>query len=299
MLAWRPFDVGVALSRLAFGRAASRAQARVIHATDPHRPWLPGKIRRIITVYDLIPLREPAVMASWRPHDRFFYRWYLKDILGSDSIVAISMATADDLVSLLGADRNRIHVVYPAVRQGLPVVRTASSEPTFLWVGALEVHKQPELAVRALAAYRAIHRAGRLRFIGPSSASERLTLLNLAQTLGVADYVSLEGRIPDEDLDLAFASAAALLATSRVEGFGLPAVEAVLRGIPVIAVQTAAALETLTGAATFTSSDPDAIAAAMISPRSPDADVVSVLRDRFSVRAAGEALWPVYEQLLA
>ena len=297
-LAWRPFDIGVALGRIAFGRAAGQARASVFHATDPHRPWVPGKVRHIVTVYDLIPLREPAMIASWRPHDRFVYRRYLKGVVGSDMIVAISNATADDLVSLLGVSRDRIHIVYPVVRPGPLIARTPPSEPTFLCVGALDVHKQPELAVWALAAFRKKRGAGQLRFIGPSSAAERSALLDLAERRGVGKYVRIEGRIPDERLDAAYASATTLLATSRVEGFGLPAVEAVFRGVPVIALDISATRETLTGAATLTSSDPEAIAAAMAAPSSPDVAAVSALRDRFSARAAGEALWAAYERLL-
>ena len=297
-LAWRPFDLGVAFGRIALGRAAGRARAGVIHATDPHRPWLPGRARQIVTVYDLIPLREPEMMASWRPHDRLVYRWYLRQVVRADMVVAISETTADDLVDLLGLSRDRIHIVYPVVRPGPPLARTKPSEPTFLLVGALDMHKQPDLAVRALAAFRQAHRAGQLRVIGPSSVAERSDLLKLAEHLGVGRHVRIEGRIPDVQLDAAFASATALLATSRVEGFGLPAVEAIFRSVPVIAVDIAATRETLAGAATLTPPDPEAIAASMATPAMPDAAVVAALKDRYSSRAAGEALWAAYERSL-
>jgi glycosyltransferase involved in cell wall biosynthesis len=297
-LARRPFDLGFVLGRLALGRAAGKAHADVLHATDPLRPWLPPRVRRIVTAYDLIPVRETAMMASWRPHDRLIYRRYLKLLMNADLIIAISTATADDLVEILGIARERIHIVYPVVRAGPPLPRTSPSEPTFLYVGALDMHKQPELAVQALAAFRRAEGAGRLRFIGPSSPAERTELLRLAELLGVAAQVTIEGRIPDQDLDAAYASATAFLATSRVEGFGLPAVEAIFRGIPVVAVDIAATRETLSGAATLTPADPGAIAAAMATPRPADATIAETLRDRFSAIAAGEALWAVYEQAL-
>jgi glycosyltransferase involved in cell wall biosynthesis len=238
------------------------------------------------------------MMASWRPHDRLVYRWYLRQVVRADMVVAISETTADDLVDLLGLSRDRIHIVYPVVRPGPPLARTKPSEPTFLLVGALDMHKQPDLAVRALAAFRQAHRAGQLRVIGPSSVAERSDLLKLAEHLGVGRHVRIEGRIPDVQLDAAFASATALLATSRVEGFGLPAVEAVFRGVPVIAVDIAATRETLAGAATLTPPDPEAIAASMATPAMPDAAVVAALKDRYSSRAAGEALWAAYERSL-
>ena len=297
-LLWRPFDAGVVFGRLAIGRASKRAGAGAIHATDPHRPWLPGGVRRIVTAYDLIPLREPAMVAAWRPHDRFIYRRYLRQIECADLIVAISHATADDLVERLGISPDRVRVVYPTVRAGAALVRTTPPEPTFLWVGAPDIHKQSELAVRALAAFRHANGAGQLRFIGPSSAAASAGLLGLAASLGVASFVRIEGRISDQDLDAAYASATAFLATSRVEGFGLPAVEAVLRGVPVVAVEIAATRETLTGAATLTPADPDALAVAMASPRAASAAAANSLRERFSSRAAGEALWAAYETQL-
>ena len=297
-LARRPFDIGVVMGGLAIRTAATRAGAAVIHATDPHRPWLPGGARQIVTAYDLIPLAEPAMLATWRPHDRFFYRRYLRQIAAADIIVAISHATADDLVERLGVSRDRIQIVYPVVRPGTPLTRTAPSEPSFLCVGALDMHKQPELAVKALAAFRRTEHAGRLRFVGPSSAGERQALMDQAAKLGVAEHVRIDGRIPDDELEAAFASATALLATSRVEGFGLPAVEALLRGVPVIAVEMAATRETLTGPAILTAADPDALAAAMTHPEPASRAAIKALRDRFSSKAAGEALWTAYERLL-
>ena len=192
-LLWRPFDAGVVFGRLAIGRASKRAGAGAIHATDPHRPWLPGGVRRIVTAYDLIPLREPAMVAAWRPHDRFIYRRYLRQIECADLIVAISHATADDLVERLGISPDRVRVVYPTVRAGAALVRTTPPEPTFLWVGAPDIHKQSELAVRALAAFRHANGAGQLRFIGPSSAAASAGLLGLAASLGVASFVRNRG----------------------------------------------------------------------------------------------------------
>ncbi len=297
-LAWRPFDVGVVLARLAIGSAARRSRATVLHAMDPHRPWLPGRISRIITAYDLIPIREPEITAAWRPHDRLVYRWYLKQLVEADAIVAISRATADDLVGLLGIAADRIHVVYPSVRPGPTLARVEPSEPTFLFVGALDVHKQPDLAVRALAIFRQAHGAGQLRFVGPSSPTERRRLLVLAERLGVGPSIHLEGRVSNEALEAAYAGATAVLAPSRVEGFGLPAVEAAIRGVPVIAVEGAATRETLTGAATLTPSDPEAVATAMAAPSAPGPARAEALRDRFSARTAAEALWTVYAPFL-
>ena len=65
-----------------------------------------------------------------------------------------------------------------------------------------------------------------------------------------------------------------------------------------IAVEIAATRETLTGAATLTAADPDALAAAMSKPQPASPAAIKALGDRFSAEAAGEALWATYERLL-
>jgi glycosyltransferase involved in cell wall biosynthesis len=89
-----------------------------------------------------------------------------------------------------------------------------------------------------------------------------------------------------------------LLSTSRIEGFGLPPVEAALRGVPVISVDIPSARETVGDIATLVPADADAIAEAMAAPRSPDRTLVAATRDRYSRRAAATALWSAYSRLI-
>jgi glycosyltransferase involved in cell wall biosynthesis len=297
-LGWRPLDTGWLLGRVATGTAIRRAHARVLHSTDPHRPWAPGGVRRLVTVYDLIPLNEASVLRSWRLNHRLGYRWYLRQIAHADTIIAISEATSDDLIRLLGVPEDKIHVVYPVVHVAEPIPRSPASEPTFLFVGGLDIHKRPELAIEALARFRELEGEGALRFIGPSSEAQQAVVMNQARRSGVIDHIQLDGRISDAALDAAFASATALLWTSRIEGFGLPPVEAILRGVPVISVDIASARETITGAAVLVPSDAEAIASAMTEPHPPSREAQERVRTRFSRGASAESLWAVYEPLL-
>jgi glycosyltransferase involved in cell wall biosynthesis len=299
-LGFRPLDAGWLLGPRAFHSAARKSSASVFHATDPHRPWRPRHLHLIVTAYDLIPLLDAPLLASWRPHHRLLYRSYLRQLQAADTIVAISRTTAADLATHLGISQDRVRIVYPAVKRPVASPWSPASEPRFLYVGALDAHKQPELAVEALARYREREHLGaaRLRFIGPSSQEQRQTLRELAARLGMADNVQFDGWIPDAALDAAFSTATALLFTSRIEGCGLPAVEAALRGVPVIAVDTPASRETVGTVATLTPRDAEALAAAMASPRAPaEADLVD-LAGRFSVAATASALAEAYEAAL-
>ena len=298
LLTIRPLDLGWLVGAPAIGRAARRAGADVFHATDPHRPARLRGVRQIVTAYDLIPMHEPGMLGSWQPHHRHAYRVYLDQLRRADLIVAISTTTAADVSERLGIPPDRISIVYPVVETPRVVTRTLSDEPAFLYLGALDAHKQPELAIAALAAFRRAHGGGTLTFIGPSGAESQGRIRELATGSGVADSVVFKGRISDDDLDAAFAGASALLVTSRIEGFGLPGVEALLRGVPVIAVDTPAARETVGSAAVLVASDADAIAAAMEAPAPVSDAARRDLAARFTKEAAAASLLSAYERVL-
>jgi glycosyltransferase involved in cell wall biosynthesis len=299
LLSIRPADLGWLLGSPATSRAARLAHADVFHATDPQHPTSLRGIGQIVTAYDLIPLREPGMLASWRPYHRHAYRLYLDQLRRADLVVAISKTTAADLAERLGIEESRVSIVHPVVRTPPVLGRAPAAEPTFLYVGALDSHKQPELAIAALAEFRRVQGAGRLRFVGPSASEQQARLGGQATSLGVAESVTFEGRISDEELDRAFATATALLSTSRIEGFGLPGVEAVLRGVPVIAVDTPTARETVGSAAILVPSEARAIAEAMAAPAPVPDSARKAMAARFSRESAATALWAAYEKVLS
>lgn len=283
--------------RLATRFALRKSGARVLHATDPHRPWT-GRVPTVVTVYDLILLREPGMLESLRPDHRYMYRRYIRQVQSADRVIAISRSTAEDVEERLGIAPDRLDIVYPAVVAPEGFRRRVPAEPTFLVVGALDAHKQPELALRAFADFRTRAGSGRLRYVGPADQGQQRSLKELAARLGVLDAVSVEGRIPDDELERAYSTATALVSTSRLEGFGLPPVEALLRGIPVVAVDTAAARETLGTAAAIVPADVSAIATAMAHPIDPPALVVAEIRERFAFASVARSLEECYRRMI-
>lgn len=279
--------------------ALKKSGAQVLHATDPQRPRIPRAPLSIVTVYDLIPLREPGMIQSWRLDHQLSYRRYLRLIQSAARVLAISRATAEDLEERLGVPSERIDIVYPVVASFGQFPRTGPPEPTFLFVGSLDAHKRPDLALRAFALFRSRFGYGRLRYIGPSDHRQELGLRALADELGVGASVALEGRVSEADLEGAYGSATAVLATSRLEGFGLPAVEAALRGVPVIAVPNPAATETLEGVAAIVPADPEAIAEAMVHPPVASEAAVHAMRERYSTASVARSLAESYRRILA
>jgi glycosyltransferase involved in cell wall biosynthesis len=303
----RPQDVGW-LWAIAADRLAIRNHAPEIwHATDPGTPFSPlGSRRSVVTVYDLIPLHEAAVMARIRPHRRLVYQAYLRQVRRAAFVIAISQATAEDVERTLRVPPERIRVVYPAIRPlaalRLDLVAKPAQPVELLFVGVPDPHKRAALAIDSLAAYRLGNGEARLTFVGYIPPGVRAELLALARRAGVGSSVAFLDRVSDDELARLYESTI-LLALSRIEGFGLPPVEAILSGGRVVAVPTAIYRETLGGLATFADdASPVSVARAItesLSSGVPDATAIARLADRFSPRRAADTLVATYEEALA
>ncbi|AKT42968.1 glycosyltransferase family 4 protein [Chondromyces crocatus] len=238
----------------------------VFHA--PHN-LLPFGIRStaVVTIHDIMWLDEPhlaegsALLRVFRVP--FFRAGLVNAILGARRILTVSQASADAIVRFHPATRDRVVVTHNAVdaRFAPPVdvdaarARAAalvgSDAPYFLLVGQNAPYKGHELALRAFAAM--VHARG-----GGGSGGERLVLLQrlwpgrgldrLAQELGVRDRLVLLKGVPFEGLLALMHGATALLQPSLAEGFGMPALEAMAVGCPVIASDIAPLVEVLGGA---------------------------------------------------
>jgi glycosyltransferase involved in cell wall biosynthesis len=241
----RPQDLDPVVSSVADRIALRGRRPYAWHHTDPTNPWSPLPAERtIVTVYDLIPFREPTVMARIRPHRRFAYQRYLGLVRAAAGIVAISGTTAADVVELLGVPEERIRIVPPYVTSSV-VGGTGSAEPVarvpamFLWVGIPEPHKRPLLAIDALGELVRRGVDAELAFAGVHPAPLRAQLRERVAAARLESRVRYLDRIEDADLTRRYAGSV-LVATSSIEGFGLPLVEAILAGGRVAATPTAA-----------------------------------------------------------
>ncbi len=211
-----------------------RARVRSFHATDPRAVPDPRIVREIVTLYDLTPLRDPAVWRAMWPDQRLGFRRMLSNARRAPVIIAISSAVKADLIEHLGIDPTRIHVVYPTV----DVERWASADPPthrsgILFVGAPDPHKNIGLILNALAL---IDRRSRpaLTVVGPWDTTSIVRVAAMAESLGIP-APTFEPMIADDRLGELYRCSAALVMPSRREGFGLPVLEAMAAGCPVIA----------------------------------------------------------------
>jgi len=230
-------------------------------------------------------------------------------------VIADSLATRADLESLLGTDREGIDVIPLGVSPGIQrasadaVARFRAErllpERYVLYVGARKRHKNLELLLHAWAA---MHKAERppLVFSGRAWPADD-PLAALAHTLGVADVIRFAGELRDDsELSCLYSGAALLVQPSLAEGFGLPPLEAMACGVPVLASDAGALPETLSGAAELLPPLSPATWAAIVLQLLADPERRSGLVARGRARAAeftwartAQRTYAVYERVLS
>lgn len=155
----------------------------------------------------------------------------------SDHIITISQASRDQIRKRYGVPLDRISVAYLGVdavfKKTGPV--HAGRRPYFLFVGALKPGKNVPMMLRAFAKFLAAYGAAYDFILAGSDYWLDPGISATMNALKLQDHVHLVGFLDDETLAAYYRGAAALVTVSEIEGFGLPAVEAMACGTPVIA----------------------------------------------------------------
>jgi glycosyltransferase involved in cell wall biosynthesis len=234
-----------------------RERVDLVHFPHYVVPRLVGK-PTVVTIHDLIQLFYPP---ENQPH---LARLYLRLMVGSAlrrarRVITVSRSSRRDLVNLFSADRQRMVVVANGVdpslaerpeKEALEKLKTRHGlrSPLILVVANDKPHKNLDLVLRAYHLAVREHRIpGQLVFLGGADAKSRLRVR--AERLGLGDRVRLLGKVPRDDLHTLYHVAAALLHVSLYEGFGLPVLEAMCAGLPVVTSNLGAMRELGEGAA--------------------------------------------------
>jgi len=246
-----------ALRRILWEQAAlpvalARLRPDLLHALAFVAPLL-GPVRAVVTVYDLsfehFPDRLPAAR-----------RWYLR-LLGRRTaaraarVIAISHSTARDLAATWGVPPERIDVAAPGVAarfRPLPLAEVAAfrareglPERFFLTLGTLEPRKNLPLLLRAYARLPEADRAAAPLLLAGAEGWMVDEVRRALETPALRGTVRRVGYVPDADLPLWYNAASWFVYPSLFEGFGLPIVEALACGTPVLAADTSALPEAL------------------------------------------------------
>ncbi len=200
---------------------------------------LSDSVRTVLTVHDIVWVLHPESMARY---NAFVHRLYFrKSVRRADAIAAVSEATGRDLRNRLKVEESRITVTHEGVED---TFRPLSAELTkekvqamgisgsyLLSVGTLEPRKNYPLLFRALARLKtdlSLVVAGR-RGWKYDVIFEQVKRLNLQDRVRFVEYV------PTEDLVALYCGAKFLVMPSLYEGFGLPVLQAMACGTPVLA----------------------------------------------------------------
>lgn len=211
---WMTFPAAMAIARL-----CARPMVAHVHATEFDRSSDPGRG----TIYHI---EKRGMDAAAR-------------------VLAVSRRTRDIIVQRYGVPSAKVEVVHngidPVFSRG---PRPRDAAPVVLFLGRVTRQKGPLFFVRAAA--RVAQRLPQVRFVVAGTGDQLGETAALARELGIADRVEFPGFLRGADVDRAYERAAVYVMPSVSEPFGLTALEAAARGVPVIVSRTSGVAEVLT-----------------------------------------------------
>lgn len=271
----------------------------------------------VVTIHDLMWLEQPELVDARPGLNRLrgaFYQIGMRVALARASrLIAVSHATADRMIAVHPGCRERIRVIHNGVGEAFRAAsdreaaraRAAaligSDAPYYLVLGKNEPYKGHRYALEAFAREA---RKGELLVL-VQRTRPGAGLARVAQTLGIAEQVRWLPTLSEAELVSVLQGARALVQPSIVEGFGIPVLEAMAAGCPVIASDTPALVEVLGGAGLHAAvRDVAGLARAMSRVR--DESLRGELRERgleraraFSWHTAAEQTLEVYREALS
>ena len=234
-------------------RLAGRAD--LVHVLDMAPP--PTRLPLVMTIHDLVALERPDLH-----HPRTVAQQYdqLAAAHRAAGVIADSQATADALIAR-GIPARRITVAPLGLTEHRATGPPEPDGATVLAVGGLERRKGFDVLLRALARPELVD--ARAVVVGPDHG-QAAELRALAAELRIPDRVHFPGRVDDAALWRLYRDATVLCAPSHAEGFGLPILEAMGAGLPVVATDLPVFRELTDGAAVLVPvDDPAALATAI------------------------------------
>ena len=306
--------VRIAWEQMMWPVAAAAHQLDLLHSLAFVTPVL-NRRPTVVTVYDLSFMQVPERFPVWQ-------RFYLttqarRSCRQARRVVTISQSGRQDVHRYFGIPLERIDVVYPGVderftRQSaeqLATFRQANDLPQrfILHVGTLQPRKNLTFLLDVFAQLRQDPAFADLTLVlagGKGWFYEEI--FNRVQALGLTDWVRFPGYVPDETLPQWYAAAACLVFPSAYEGFGMPILEAMACGTPVIAANTSSIPEAVGEAGLLYEVNDAAALLQHVRDLLQQPNLASHLHQsgliqarRFSWAESGQAMGHVYAQAIA
>ena len=219
----------------------------LLHSLNSELP-LYGNIKTVVTIHDLKYIKYPYFFNKLSIIKSRYLKYTMKKgAEKANKIIAISRSTKKDIIRLLGIEKDKITVIYEASNLGMysrtnddilnsDILKKYSiQKPYFLYVGEKRSHKNLEGLIKAFAIFKEKYdnRNSSLVIVGKKYSGYK-EYMTRAINLGVAKNIIFTGFIFDEHLKALYSEAEILLLVSFYEGFGIPILEAMECGIPVI-----------------------------------------------------------------
>lgn len=290
----------------------------VFHSTNYFLPlFLKGEVKAVATVHDLIPLKFPHFTPrAWKTRlHPVFRRVLTRSVRRADRVITVSRHTRRDLMADLGLPPEKIAVVYngidgayrPRADKEFPPVlaeRLGFSDPYLLYVGRFDPYKNVPGLIRAFAEFvRA--RTDNSRLVLAGQRDPRYPQAGeIVSALGLSSRVVFLDGVEEGDLAALYGGARILILPSLYEGFGLPPLEAMACGTPVIVSDRGSLPEVVGEAGMIINPENPAEIASAIAKLWESEELRSRFRElglararEFSWRRAAEETLEVYRQL--
>lgn len=271
--------------------------ANIFHGLNQRVPAVKHP-RTVTTFHDLFVLTAEYSTKEFR--DRFAEQ-ARHAAERSDAIICVSQFTADQVASLLKVERARLHVVHHGVHGPSEVPPLERRGQLVLSVGSIQKRKN---TTRLVEAFERTPPGWKLILAGPAGYQSESTLQRIAESSRRED-ITITGYLNQAQLEVLYAKASIFAFPSLDEGFGMPVIEAMAWGVPVITSDRSALAEVSGNAALHVNPEnieelATALNAAMESPelRNDLAARGLAWSANFTWRSTFEKTWNVYQELL-
>jgi len=250
---------------LALPYYAKREKLDVLHSIGYLSPIMPN-IPSVVTVLDMIHYVRPREIAFTK--QLLWRALFPLSLRTADRIITISKGVGNEISEHFKWAASKVIPIHLGVDRELfrfvDCSRDAGGAPFVLAVASISPHKNLDGLIRAFAKARQYLPKTRLVLVGMKTATYE-KLLKLINSLGLADVVEFTGRISDQALVKLYQTASVMIFPSFYEGFGLPILEAMACGCPLIASDYSTIREVAGKAAILANpADSDELARALI-----------------------------------
>ena len=259
-------NLKVFLGSLVLPKLIDKGDISILHNVDNLGPFLIKRknvnVEFVLTVHDITPILLPNIHNTIV---KFDWKILLPRLIGnSDAVIAVSVSTKNDLVSVLKIEKSKIEVIPEGVDTTIFYPRTASemvlrkyniSQPYVLYVGT----DHPRKNLRSLIlGYSKIYSdiVQDLVLVGPIDHSRIRRIIDSCNNLEsqkkeLLNRVKVVGYVDEKDLPVIYSAASAFVFPPLYEGFGLPPLEAMACGLPVVVSDNSSLREVVGGAGLY------------------------------------------------